>query len=94
MLAPPRRVFGGANNLWNSMPTDVTSAGSLESSAEDETRDDGQPDANAAAFAQITEIIDRAGELLPAQGPITAFVFLNTLQALEDLPLRHVVDTD
>src|SRR5436190_5614512 len=31
-------------------------------------------------------IIERAGKLLPAQGPISAFVFLNTLQALEDLP--------
>ena len=68
------------------MPTDVTSSGSFESSAEDEPRDDGPSDAHAAAFSRITEIIDRAGELLPAQGPITAFVFLNTLQALEDLP--------
>lgn len=31
-------------------------------------------------------MIAKAAELLPAQGPITAFVFLNTLQALEDLP--------
>lgn len=35
---------------------------------------------------QISQIVARAGELLPSQGPITAFVFLNTLQALEDLP--------
>jgi uncharacterized protein YbcC (UPF0753/DUF2309 family) len=34
----------------------------------------------------IQQAIERAGELLPAQGPISAFVFLNTLQALEHLP--------
>ncbi|MBL9083422.1 MAG: DUF2309 domain-containing protein [Planctomycetales bacterium] len=39
-----------------------------------------------AAYARINDIVRQAGELLPAQGPITAFVFLNTLQALEDLP--------
>lgn len=33
---------------------------------------------------QITYI----GDLLPPQGPITAFVFLNTLQALEDIPFE------
>jgi hypothetical protein len=31
-------------------------------------------------------LIERAGGLLPLPGPITAFAFLNTLQALEDLP--------
>ncbi|WP_425615735.1 DUF2309 domain-containing protein [Anatilimnocola sp. NA78] len=36
---------------------------------------------------QITKI----GDLLPTQGPITAFVFLNTLQALEDLPFEQGV---
>ena len=30
-----------------------------------------------------------AAKLLPAQGPITAFVFLNSLQALEDLPFEE-----
>jgi uncharacterized protein YbcC (UPF0753/DUF2309 family) len=35
---------------------------------------------------RIEQIIATAGELLPAQGPITAFVFLNPLQALEDIP--------
>jgi len=33
--------------------------------------------------------IQRAAGLLPSQGPITAFVFLNTLQALEDLPFEQ-----
>ncbi len=36
-------------------------------------------------------VIERAGNLLPAQGPITAFVFLNTLQAMEDLPFEEAV---
>lgn len=40
---------------------------------------------------QITKIIDSAGELLPSQGPITAFVFLNTLQAMEDMPFDEGV---
>ena len=31
----------------------------------------------------------KAAQLLPAQGPITAFVFLNSLQALEDLPFEE-----
>lgn len=43
-------------------------------------------DSTAARFARLEQVIARAGELLPAQGPISAFVFLNTLQALEDLP--------
>ena len=34
-------------------------------------------------------MIEQVGALLPAQGPITAFVFLNTLQALEDLPFEE-----
>lgn len=34
----------------------------------------------------IQQHLVEAAKLLPAQGPITAFVFLNSLQALEDLP--------
>ncbi len=37
---------------------------------------------------RIASIVRRAAELLPAQGPITAFVFLNTLQALEAMPFE------
>lgn len=37
----------------------------------------------------IDEYIERAGQLLPMPGPITAFGFLNTLQALEDLPFEE-----
>ncbi len=35
----------------------------------------------------VSHLIE-AAKLLPAQGPITAFVFLNSLQALEDLPFE------
>ena len=38
---------------------------------------------------RLKRSIERSGELLPSQGPITAFVFLNTLQALEDLPFEQ-----
>ena len=34
----------------------------------------------------LQQTIHRAAELLPLPGPITAFAFLNTLQALESLP--------
>ncbi len=34
----------------------------------------------------LQQEIDQAANLLPLSGPITAFAFLNTLQALEDLP--------
>ncbi len=40
-------------------------------------------------LADLQRLIDRAAQLLPSQGPITAFVFLNTLQALEDLPFEE-----
>jgi hypothetical protein len=37
--------------------------------------------------------IDRAAKLLPIPGPIAAFAFLNTLEALEDLPFDEGVQT-
>jgi uncharacterized protein YbcC (UPF0753/DUF2309 family) len=37
----------------------------------------------------LRQIIERAALLLPQQGPITAFAFLNTLQALEHLPFHE-----
>lgn len=37
----------------------------------------------------LTQMIERACNLLPVPGPITAFAFLNTLQALEDLPFEE-----
>lgn len=35
---------------------------------------------------QLLQVIERSCDLLPIPGPITAFAFLNTLQALEELP--------
>lgn len=40
---------------------------------------------------RLAKVITQVGDLLPAQGPISAFVFLNTLQALEDLPFDEGV---
>lgn len=40
---------------------------------------------------ELVEIIDHAAHLLPAQGPITAFVHHNTLHAFEDLPFDEAV---
>lgn len=43
------------------------------------------------AAVKLKRLVERAAALLPSQGPITAFVFLNTLQALEDLPFDEGV---
>lgn len=43
----------------------------------------------AAVCSQLKRIIEKAAELLPLQGPISAFAFLNPLQALEDLPFEE-----
>lgn len=40
---------------------------------------------------EIKRLVEKAGALLPSQGPITAFVFLNTLQALENMPFDEGV---
>ena len=45
----------------------------------------------ADAAPELKRLIERAGALLPSQGPITAFVFLNTLQAMEDIPFDEGV---
>ncbi len=52
---------------------------------------------SAGAAQEITEkLVRRLAELLPLQGPITAFAFLNPLQGMEDQPfieaLRQVKD--
>jgi uncharacterized protein YbcC (UPF0753/DUF2309 family) len=44
------------------------------------------PPAETPPLDEIERMIRAAGELLPTVGPITAFVFLNTLQGLEHLP--------
>src|SRR5262249_34800925 len=41
--------------------------------------------------AELKPLIEKAAALLPRKGPITAFVFLNTLQALENLPFDEGV---
>jgi len=41
---------------------------------------------SANQLQRLQEMIERAAALLPIPGPITSFAFLNTLQALEDLP--------
>lgn len=55
-----------------------------------ETAPDASASDQTAAFAEHGDAlrlrIERVAELLPAQGPITAFAFVNTLQALENLP--------
>ncbi|HET6424993.1 MAG TPA: DUF2309 domain-containing protein [Planctomycetaceae bacterium] len=38
---------------------------------------------------EIEQIVHNAAQLLPAQGPVTAFAFLNSLQALEHLPFEE-----
>lgn len=44
-----------------------------------------------AELKRIEALVAAAGELLPSQGPITAFVFLNTLQGLEHLTFEDGV---
>jgi uncharacterized protein YbcC (UPF0753/DUF2309 family) len=39
----------------------------------------------------LAEVIEHAGHLLPAQGPITVFIHHNTLHAFEDLPFTEAV---
>ena len=39
-----------------------------------------------AQIARLNELVASAGNLLPISGPVSAFVFLNALQGLEDLP--------
>lgn len=48
-------------------------------------------DDRKSQLERLTNLIAKVCELLPAQGPISAFVFLNTLQALEDLPFDEGV---
>jgi uncharacterized protein YbcC (UPF0753/DUF2309 family) len=57
----------------------------------DEVREGAAKSSNPEELQRLAREIAKIGDLLPTQGPITAFVFLNTLQALEDLPFEQGV---
>lgn len=40
---------------------------------------------------RLNRVVRNAADLLPAQGPVSAFVFLNSLQAFEDRPFEEAV---
>lgn len=54
-------------------------------------RPDGSAERADASTQTLGELIGRAAQLLPLQGPITVFVSLNPLQSLEDQPFDVAV---
>jgi uncharacterized protein YbcC (UPF0753/DUF2309 family) len=71
--------------------------GSLVEEREDSVQQPGSTDTGTSAadrqsqLEHLNQAIRHAAELLPSQGPITAFVFLNPLQGLEHLPFDQAV---
>ncbi len=44
-----------------------------------------------AHIVNVERLIEESAEMLPLEGPISAFVFLNTLHAFEDMPFHEGV---
>lgn len=67
----------------------VDKAGSVQQLGSEET--ETSEGSRQSQVERLTHAIMHSAELLPSQGPITAFVFLNPLQGLEHLPFDEAV---
>src|SRR5262249_12970705 len=47
----------------------------------------------SASLLPLAQVIDRASDVLPAQGPISVFIHHNTLHAFEHLPFEVAVES-
>src|SRR3954451_196585 len=70
------RPWGPVADMHNSTVYEKTSASPAES---------------GPGLGHLREVIEHAGHLLPAQGPITVFIHHNTLHAFEDFPFNEAV---